>query len=81
MQYRNSKRHKPALEDIVLAWALSIETDYFSGNYPTMTGEFSSPSDLGIKMMELKKDLVLETPLSTLSSQHYRSPRSFLKAA
>lgn len=48
---------------------------------PNNEGRVQLPFDLRIKTMELKKDLVLETPLSTLSSQHYRSPRSFLKAA
>lgn len=44
-------------------------------HYPTLTGTFSSPFYLMIKMMELKKDLVLKTSLPTACLGHRASPR------
>lgn len=80
MQYGKRVRYKTALLTLfypeLYQQKLPTSARPCSGkHYPTMTGEFSFPSYLMIKMMELKKDLVLKTPLPTASSGHHRSPR------
>lgn len=65
-EYGTKQHYKTLFYPEVYQQKLATSAGPCSGKqYPSTTGEFSSRFYLMIEMMELRKDLVLKTPLPT----------------